>query len=386
MIGTLKDYTQSVKEHVPEGKNKSLWEEFFTGTTSQYQTLTQQTQDVYAYDISSAYANYKQQQLQLQMNQQLGEGFKQQLGTQLQSQYGSAFADIKSQEASALSKVNTEYLKDIAEGEEKFAKIGKQVKQLDKLVQEYDATKTTKTAPLGDIYETKTDTHGVETKTLTEAGRLWYYKAMDEKFQDWLLSDANPSDISAEDREAIVEQLRGENAMLFKEAVGGIGSWDDIKAQEIENKLLSQQRNEAIKNTNAALDNRGSEFKNIYGDYSKLTTEQINTLTENVNRTNNYVSSVNTNETIGLKNKKVVDEYGNNWVLTSNNWTYTPGQTGGDKDAKNIGKKLGLLTDKGWINKDSKNKAGDIVYVDGSYYVITSFTSKSIGVRKLAPQ
>ena len=267
MIGTLTDYTQSVKEYVPVGKKKSLWEEFFTGTTSQYQTLTQQTQDVYAYDISSAYANYKQQQLQLQMNQQLGEGFKQQLSTQLQSQYGSAFSDIKSQEASALSKVNTEYLKDIAEGEEEFAKIGKQIKQLDKLVQEYEATKTTKTAPLGDIYDTTEDKYGVETKTLTEAGRLWYYKAMDENFQDWLLSDTNPSDISAEDREAIVEQLRGENAMLFKEAVGGIGSWDDIKAQEIENKLTEEKR---IKEEAAAKEKVEQERESIFTNYKSI--------------------------------------------------------------------------------------------------------------------
>ena len=82
-----------------------------------YQGLTQQAQDVASYDISQAYANYKQQQLQLQMNEQLGAGFQQQAGQQLQSAYGSAYAGIKTQEAETLGKIASQEASVITAGE-----------------------------------------------------------------------------------------------------------------------------------------------------------------------------------------------------------------------------------------------------------------------------
>ena len=68
---TASDFAQLTKEYVLPNQKISLWDQFLTGQQTYYQGLGQQAQDVYAYDISQAYSNYKKQQLQYQMSEQL---------------------------------------------------------------------------------------------------------------------------------------------------------------------------------------------------------------------------------------------------------------------------------------------------------------------------
>lgn len=380
MIGTLKDYTELVKEYTPKGQQTNLWEQFLTGTSQQYQTAAKQVQDVYAYDISQAYANYKQQQLQLQMNEQLGTGFKQHLSSQLKEEYGSAYSDIKTQELSALGDVAAQYQSAIATGEKEFSKIGTQIKQLDRLIQEYEQSKTTPTQSFGDIYDVTTDESGRQTQTLTEAGRLWYYDVMDENFQNWLLSEDSLSDIKLEDRESIAEALSGTYRNLYLEAVGGIGEWDAAKAEEVRNKILKQNRDIVTNTVRTNLTNRGPEFTNIYGDFSNLSTEQLELLNNNLSRTNDYISTIEPK--IGML-RTMTDSYGNSWKQASENFIATPGSGSSSKTAEQLGKKINVINSKGWINTESPHVAGDVVYIDGSYYMITELTKKSVGFRKI---
>jgi hypothetical protein len=238
-------YTNLAKEFAPAGQKQTLWEQFFTGTQQAYQNLTQETQDVYSYDISQAYANYKQQQLQLQMNEQLGEGFREHMGAQLQTQYGSAYRDIKAQEESALSKIGLQYEESLKEGEKEFTALGKQLQTYDKLIKEY--AEATKLAAPENASTTYTDENGTVVTELTDVGRLWYndvinaiYKPSETEsltFEDWVFSDEYNGEISDTDREALWESYL-QNPELFMSQVAGLTS--DFDAETVREQYTIQ--------------------------------------------------------------------------------------------------------------------------------------------------
>ena len=230
MVGLTSDYTELVKEYRPQGQKQSLWESFLTGTQQTYQGLMQQAQDVASYDISQAYANYKQQQLQLQMNEQLGAGFQQQAGQQLQSAYGSAYADIRTQEAETLGQLATQEVSAISAGEKEFSQIGSNIKTLDKHIQDY-AKALGRPAP-EDAYKITTQ-DGLTTKELTEAGQVWYSDILNAQldgkyFDEWLLS-GNLTDAELAKREALIESYRSAPD-LYKSSIAGLTS--DFNVEE----------------------------------------------------------------------------------------------------------------------------------------------------------
>lgn len=224
MVGLTSDYTELVKEYRPQGQKQSLWESFLTGTQQTYQGLMQQAQDVVSYDISQAYANYKQQQLQLQINEQLGAGFQQQAGQQLQSAYGSAYTDIRTQEAETLGKIAKEQASAIETGEKEFSQIGSNIKTLDRYIQDYAAA-LGRPAP-EDAYKITTQ-DGLTTKELTEAGQVWYSDILNatldgKHFDEWLLS-GDLTDTELAKREALIESYRSAPD-LFKRSIAGLTS------------------------------------------------------------------------------------------------------------------------------------------------------------------
>ena len=291
MIGLSHDFTEYVKEYVPQGQKISLWENFLTGLQSEYSTAGQQVSEQAAYDISGAYANYKQQQLQLQMNQQLGAGFKEQVGSELQSAYESAFSDIKAQEASDLRTVVSEYAKTYESGEQQFEKLGKLAQQYHTLLDDYADSLGGIAEKPSVLYEkVGTDEQGQDIYEMTDAARLWYYdvsKGLGEQggFDQWVVSDDALTDISLEDREQILTALR-ENPDLFKSAIG-IGSDFDPEATRtaIQNQKLKEQQ-EALK---ARVDNivsyKMNSHKDIlhtYNDYTVGDTKQLNAISNDV--------------------------------------------------------------------------------------------------------
>lgn len=226
ITGLSSDYLESVKEYVPQGQKQSLWESFLTGTQQTYQGLAQQAQDVASYDISQAYANYKQQQLQLQMNEQLGAGFQQQVGQQLQSQYGSAYAGIKTQEAETLGKIAGEQASAIEAGEKELTNYAKQLRAWDELIVEYGKTLEGERFKIPDNFR---DAEG----NLTEEGKLWYYDVIEatdasgQNFYDWVLGEDTSGKYDLEEREAAYLAYK-ENPELFTQLTSGLDETFDI--------------------------------------------------------------------------------------------------------------------------------------------------------------
>lgn len=232
MIGTLNQYTEAVKEHKPVGQQQSLWEQFFTGVTEQFSGITQNAKDVYSYDISEAYSNYKKQQLQLEMNQQLGAGFKSQLGGELQTDYNRAFQDIKAEEASAIAEIGEEYESAVQTGVAQFEQLGEMAKRYDRLLQEY--AKTAGVAQYEDMTKMYFDDEGNRVTELTDYGRLWYHDVLNKSykdplsgqtafFEDWLSNEDTVSEVSYKDRVALQKALQ-QNPELFTNVVTGLTS------------------------------------------------------------------------------------------------------------------------------------------------------------------
>ena len=367
MIGLSSDYTELVKEYIPKGQKTSLWDQFLTGTSQQYQTLTQQAQDVYAYDISQAYANYKQQQLQLQMNQQLGEGFKRQVGSQLQSQYGSAFSDIKTQEATALGKIGEQYTADILAGQKEFTQLGEQARTFEKLISEY-ATSINKTLPENAYKTTKDEQTGVITKELTDYVRLWYYEILDDpRFQDWILSEESASDLDLEDREAFYEAYR-QNPELYRSVVAGLTSEFDY--EETKNRLELEAQTQAIESLTTATNN--TRFQ----DYVKpITTGKTAEQVENVHK---KLTSGNAAEKFTKYNFYAgrAEISGNKAVDVVTGETYDKLVQARSPKSNDI---IKSIPDMKRRLKEGKLSKGDIITYNGKKYVIASWSTSNMG-------
>lgn len=224
---TLNEYIQMGKDYKAQGQKQSLWEQFLTGTQTAFQQQANQVQDAHSYDISQAYANYKKQQLQLQMNEQLGAGFQQQMGSALRTDYGSAYQDIKTQETSALNKVREAYEKAYEEGESRFAKLGKTGQSLDKAIFDFaktegydftDESKLYKSRRAGGygFFKQTQDENGNITTELTEFGKDFYNKMLhgtENRFAKFLQE--------SEDYEGLYD-LYMENPDLYNYMLGGL--------------------------------------------------------------------------------------------------------------------------------------------------------------------
>lgn len=248
---TLNEYIQMGKDYKAQGQKQSLWEQFLTGTQTAFQQQANQVQDAHSYDISQAYANYKKQQLQLQMNEQLGAGFQQQMGSALRTDYGSAYQDIKTQETSALNKVREAYEKAYEEGESRFAKLGKTGQSLDKAIFDFaktegydftDESKLYKSRRAGGygFFKQTQDENGNITTELTEFGKDFYNKMLhgtENRFAKFLQE--------SEDYEGLYD-LYMENPDLYNYMLGGL----EYGTREYDTsrmpKLLEQERTDEV--------------------------------------------------------------------------------------------------------------------------------------------
>lgn len=354
-ITTASDYAQLAKEYTFPNQKQSLWEQFFTGVEQTYGGLTQQAQETASYDISQAYANYKQQQLQLQMNEQLGAGFQQQTGQQLQSAYGSAYTDIRTQEATDLANIEAKKLSTIEKGEEQFAELGKQLRTYDKLISEY-AELAGISRPANATITTR-DEYGVTTEELTDYGRLWYSDVLNAvssegTFDKWLLNEMSSSKVDYEDRVAFWEAYR-QNPELFRQQVAGIGA--DFDAEATRTRLAEEEHATALTNIHSTLN---EELKNVWSDASlaNLTTEQLIGLKSDFERNPNLVSSASAAAVKDAKgffgNEPFRDNYGRLWDMTNRSNVIN--------------------------NAGGRYRVGDIIRIDGKYAVVTNTKSGKV--------
>jgi hypothetical protein len=234
------ELTQARKDYITEGYTVSDWENFLTGLQSTYSQVGQQVSEQAAYDISGAYANYKQQQLQLQMNQQLGAGFKEQVGSELQSAYESAFSDVKSQEAQTLSEVVSAYDKSIASAEEAYAKEGKKLQQVSNVLDEIGSMLGVTKFKDEDMYKTSTivnDKGETElVRELTDVARYYYDSILtNPEFEAYLLDDTGDKyigDLSYEDREELFEYMKNNRDVIAGTITGLNDNWDKTATEQ----------------------------------------------------------------------------------------------------------------------------------------------------------
>ena len=266
---TLSDYIQMGKDYKAQGQKQSLWEQFLTGTQTTFQQQANQVQNAHSYDISQAYAHYKKQQLQLQMNEQLGAGFQQQVGSELQSAYGKTYQDIKTQESSDLAKIAANYQTAYEEGEAAFEQIGATLQQVETLYDDFATAAGIRKPKESEMYKITQDSQGNQIYELTDVGKLWYYNVQQatingQTFDQWVASD--------EDRAVLGDYIK-QNQDLVAGTITGLrrtetGDYDfDIEATK-------KQWNEIQYNTptfaasirpvgesKAMNDNEGDNFK-----------------------------------------------------------------------------------------------------------------------------
>lgn len=89
--------------------------------TSAFEESTQAAQQSAAYDISQAYANYKQQQIAASLNQNISAGAKDVIGSQLASAYDISAAQSQYSLASNLQSIYDTYYKTVSTADETLA-------------------------------------------------------------------------------------------------------------------------------------------------------------------------------------------------------------------------------------------------------------------------
>lgn len=385
------------KEYMLPNQKQTLWEQFLTGTQEQFQQQANQVQDIHSYDISQAYANYKKQQLQLQMNEQLGAGFQQQVGSQLQTEYGTAYQGIKAQEVSDLAKVREAYQKAYAEGENRFTQFGKTGQSLDKAIFDFAKTEGYDFADESKLYKSRRDggygffkqtqdENGNITTELTEFGKDFYNKMLhgtENRFAKFLQE--------SEDYEGLYD-LYMANPDLYNYMVGGLEYGTRKYDTSRMTNLLAQEVDQTFKNLEST-DADLTALQKAYGEGLKtLTAEQSYDLERNIKRTNDYVGTIS-NTTGGL-HKKVTDSYGKTWEMVDYNRQYKESNAPGtikDKTALRIGKELGVINSKGKIVKSHNYQDNDVIYHNGKYYVLNIsykgglFHDKYFSVREVVP-
>ena len=346
MATTRSDWDEIAKNTSDYGSNVSRWNQFLTGIDAYYKPKVQQVQDAAAYDISSAYANYKKQQLQLKMNEQLGAGFKQQVGSQLQSEYGTAYKDIKTEESANLAKVQEQYDKTVEQASEQFSQWGEVAKQLQEIAYEWGTTNVgTINRPMYDVTQNK---NGELEYTPSGYTKDYFAKILTNKnFEDYLYKEHNDL------YEAYVSDVDA-----YNKAIAGIElenrSYTDKYYKEAEEKYNSAAITQI---ENKSVDSK--KLQELYGEnYKNLTTVQAEEIANKLQATPEYVDTVRdpSNREVGYSSVSV---YGGayQWTVTS------------DSANTELAKEFNLVQK---VLVDKTISPGDVLKIKGQYYQVVS--------------
>ena len=197
-VGTASDVYEMLKD-----------EESVQNTISQIQNMfgvqEKQLEQKTAYDISSAYANYKKQQLSLMQNQKLASGFKNKIDDVMYNDYTTQYSNIGNEHASNAAKLQQQKQTAIADINEAVYEQAENLNRLDELLLSYgqhtgeitDLSQIDK--PYGAIYDDQTGLTGLGfyevdengQRNLTDLGKDFYAKMLygpngGAKFVDWL--------------------------------------------------------------------------------------------------------------------------------------------------------------------------------------------------------
>ena len=259
-IGTASDYTALQKESLIKSAKVKNWEEFLgiPSIQSAYETKRQDITSAANYDISSAYTNYKQNELAALQNAKLGSGFREQIASELNTSFGKQRRNIREQELTGLAEtyqdevkeaqsVYNEYEKELSDRSEKLQKI-------EQLAYKYgqigDLKLLNQTIESGGYGFYKTNEKG-ET-TITKTGKEFFNKLLNTPgFAEYVYT-SDPK----------LYEYYSTNIGDVRELVGGI---DRESGKYEPNKYLSA--NEEYANKVASAKNRlGANFENLVFD------------------------------------------------------------------------------------------------------------------------
>lgn len=197
-------YTQQQKELNKNLRGVSEWEEYFLQPLREtYDTGVSQIQAASNYDISSAYANYKKQQLSLLQSQGLSEGFKEKLEKQLKSEYETRAYETELTAAENLAKLQSNVEKTYEENQKSLEARSQTASDLTAAAAKY----------LGYSDEQLLSALGVDLEGSYGVG--WYgiddegYRTLTARGQEELLRTLSSSDFA--------ETLKSENPALYKQ-------------------------------------------------------------------------------------------------------------------------------------------------------------------------
>ena len=164
---------------------KDLLTGSLTAAQQQYQQTAQTAATQASYDISGAYANYLKQQRSVAAQGRLETGYKEELGDVLKSQYGSAYQQARTTQATTAAKAYETYAKS---AEQAYATQTKNKEWVDKLVQE----RATRAATFSDLYNQYRNITNAELLESTEydptTGKYPVF-AIDEKTGEYKLTE-----------------------------------------------------------------------------------------------------------------------------------------------------------------------------------------------------
>lgn len=224
-VASASDYADLLKTSNKNSEGISQWEQYFLQPLQEsYETAGKQISAQTSYDISSAYANYKKQQLNILQNQTLGTGFKEQVGSDLLSQYQSEYATAQSEGSEKLLTLQQQYQKALATEEQSLLERGEKLRNIENYLWEFGGVDTSKIEELGYV---KTVPGGYE---LTEKG-IDYFDQMMNKGKEYIDKETNQtkldrfSDYLAEADPELYD-FYVKNIEDVREVVGGLSRSD----------------------------------------------------------------------------------------------------------------------------------------------------------------
>lgn len=263
-IGTASDYSTLQKESLSKRAKVKDWEEFLTSQPavqniqSAYETQRQDIVGQANYDISSAYANYKRNEMTALQNAKLGSGFREQIASELGASFGKQRQDIQRQEAQGLAKTYQEEVKDLqsvyGEYEKELGSRAENLQKIEKLAYDYGQIKDLK------LLNQSIGAGGYGFYTTNEKGETTITNTGREFFNKLLNTPGFAEHVYESDPE--LYEYYSTNIGDVRELIGGI---DRESGKYEANKYLSTS--EEYANKIASAKNRlGANFENLVFD------------------------------------------------------------------------------------------------------------------------
>lgn len=141
MVDLESGYAEYLKQYKDTNDGISYWESLLMAPTKQYESSLKQATATRDYDISGAYANWKQKQLKLMQSSRLGTGVKSEIGSSLQSAYENQYAQAQQQYLTNVYSAYSDYLKGVNTAEEEIQAKAQQLANVTPMALQYYAEK-----------------------------------------------------------------------------------------------------------------------------------------------------------------------------------------------------------------------------------------------------